>query len=126
MTKLGTYLILKRIWNPIDFQGHLVKYLGEGICHTLCCPCFYWIISDIGHGLSDNVYYFFIVLFQISDMVCQTMSTIFREDKSGEISLDVSYTQKNEFCSFSLNLKRIQQDVFAYLSEITVFGFFYV
>jgi hypothetical protein len=54
------------------------------------------------------------------------MSTIFREDKSGEISLDVSYTQKNKFCSFSLNLKRIQQDVFAYLSEITVFGFFYV
>jgi hypothetical protein len=24
------------------------------------------------------------------------MSTIFREDKSGEVSLDVSYTQKNK------------------------------
>jgi hypothetical protein len=22
LTKLGTYLVLKRIWNPIDFQGH--------------------------------------------------------------------------------------------------------
>ena len=21
LTKLGTYLVLKRIWNPIDFQG---------------------------------------------------------------------------------------------------------
>ena len=24
-TKLGTYLVLKRIWNPIDFQGHRLK-----------------------------------------------------------------------------------------------------
>jgi hypothetical protein len=22
LTNLGTYLVLKRIWNPIDFQGH--------------------------------------------------------------------------------------------------------
>jgi hypothetical protein len=22
LTKLGTYLVLKKIWNPIDFQGH--------------------------------------------------------------------------------------------------------
>ena len=34
LTKLGTYLVLKRIWNPIDFQGHRVKFLGEGIRHT--------------------------------------------------------------------------------------------
>jgi hypothetical protein len=29
LTKLGTYLVLKRIWNPIDFQGqgHRVKFL---------------------------------------------------------------------------------------------------
>ena len=28
-TKLGTYLVLRRIWNPIDFQGqcHWVKFL---------------------------------------------------------------------------------------------------
>ena len=25
LTKLGTYLVLKRIWNPIDFQGHRSK-----------------------------------------------------------------------------------------------------
>ena len=41
LTKLGTYLVLKRIWNPIDFQVHRVKYLGEGICHALHCPCFF-------------------------------------------------------------------------------------
>jgi hypothetical protein len=37
LTKLGTYLVLKRIWNPIDFQGHRVKLLGEGIRHALRC-----------------------------------------------------------------------------------------
>jgi hypothetical protein len=25
LTKLGTYLVLKRIWNLIDFQGHRSK-----------------------------------------------------------------------------------------------------
>jgi hypothetical protein len=25
LIKLGTYLVLKRIWNPIDFQGHRSK-----------------------------------------------------------------------------------------------------
>ena len=29
LTKLGTYLVLKRIWNPIDFQGQ-VKGQGHG------------------------------------------------------------------------------------------------
>jgi hypothetical protein len=33
-------IILKRIWNPIDCQGHRVKFLGEGIRHALRCPCF--------------------------------------------------------------------------------------
>ena len=41
LTKLGTYLVLKRIWNSIDFQGqgHRVNFLGEGIRHALRCPC---------------------------------------------------------------------------------------
>jgi hypothetical protein len=41
LTKLGTYLVLTRIWNPIDFQGqgHRVKFLGEGLRHSLRCPC---------------------------------------------------------------------------------------
>jgi hypothetical protein len=25
LTKLGTYLVLRRIWNPIDFPGHRSK-----------------------------------------------------------------------------------------------------
>ena len=29
LTKLGTYLVLKRIWNPIDFQGHRSKSPGQ-------------------------------------------------------------------------------------------------
>ena len=35
LTKLGTCLVLKRIWNPIDFQGHCVKFFGRGYA-TLC------------------------------------------------------------------------------------------
>jgi hypothetical protein len=33
LTKLGTYLVLKRIWNPIDFQGYRskVKVTGSNI-----------------------------------------------------------------------------------------------
>jgi hypothetical protein len=31
LTKLGTYLVLKKIWNPIDFQGHRVKFLPHNI-----------------------------------------------------------------------------------------------
>ena len=31
LTKLGTYLVLKRIWIPIDFQGHRVKVLPHTI-----------------------------------------------------------------------------------------------
>jgi hypothetical protein len=33
LIKLGTYLVLKRIWNPIDFQGqrHRVKFLPHNI-----------------------------------------------------------------------------------------------
>ena len=30
LTKLGTYLVLKRIWNPIDFQGHMSKIKVTG------------------------------------------------------------------------------------------------
>ena len=30
LTKLGTYLVLKRIWNPVDFQGHRSKVKVTG------------------------------------------------------------------------------------------------
>jgi hypothetical protein len=29
LTKLGTYLVVKRIWNPIDFQGHRSRLPGQ-------------------------------------------------------------------------------------------------
>ena len=29
LTNLGTYLVLKRIWNPIDFQGQRSRSLGK-------------------------------------------------------------------------------------------------
>jgi hypothetical protein len=29
LTKLGTYLVLKRIWNPIDFQGQRSRSSGQ-------------------------------------------------------------------------------------------------
>jgi hypothetical protein len=35
LTKLGTYLVLKRIWNPIYFQGHMskIKVTGSNFYH---------------------------------------------------------------------------------------------
>ena len=30
LTKLGTYLVLERIWNPTDFQGHMSKVKVTG------------------------------------------------------------------------------------------------
>ena len=29
LTKLGTYLVLKRIWNPLDFHGQRSRSLGQ-------------------------------------------------------------------------------------------------
>jgi hypothetical protein len=36
LTKLGTYLVPKRIWNPIDFQDHMskIKVTGSNIYRT--------------------------------------------------------------------------------------------
>jgi hypothetical protein len=30
LTKFGIYLVLRRIWNPIDFQGHRSKVKVTG------------------------------------------------------------------------------------------------
>ena len=38
LTKFGTYLVLKRIWNSIDFQGHMSKVRSLG-------PIFYRVTS---------------------------------------------------------------------------------
>jgi hypothetical protein len=29
LTKLGTYLVLRRVWNPIDFQGQRSRSSGQ-------------------------------------------------------------------------------------------------
>jgi hypothetical protein len=34
LTKLGTYLVLKRIWNPIDFQGQRSRSRSNFYCIT--------------------------------------------------------------------------------------------
>ena len=65
LTTLGTYLDLKRIWNPINLQGqgHRVKFLGEGIRHALRCPCsslfydvFYEFLRKIPFRKRDSHY----------------------------------------------------------------------
>jgi hypothetical protein len=47
LTKLGTYNVLKSLRESgtllifkVKGQGHWVKFLGKGIRHALCCPCF--------------------------------------------------------------------------------------
>ena len=47
LTKLGAYLVLKRIWNPIDFQGQRSRSLGQvfrrGDTPRFALPLFiYW------------------------------------------------------------------------------------
>ena len=48
MTKLGTYLALKRIWNPIDFQGQRSRSPGQifrwGDTPHFALPLFYFLI----------------------------------------------------------------------------------
>jgi hypothetical protein len=52
-TKLGTYLVLKRIWNPIDFQGQRSRSPGQ--IFTAWYPCEHsrinilqWILTKLG------------------------------------------------------------------------------
>jgi hypothetical protein len=46
-TKLGTYLVLKRIWNPIDFQGHRSKITVIG-SNFLPRNILEWILTKLG------------------------------------------------------------------------------
>ena len=53
LIKLGTYLVLKRIWNPIDFQRQRSRSQGQ-IC-TVQHPCEHsrintlqWILTKLG------------------------------------------------------------------------------
>ena len=47
LTKLGTYLVLKSIWNPIDFQGQRSRSPGQifrrGDMPRFALPLFYSI-----------------------------------------------------------------------------------
>jgi hypothetical protein len=45
LTKLGTYLVLKRIWNPIDFQGHrsMVKVTGSNFLSNWLIFFLFWL-----------------------------------------------------------------------------------
>jgi hypothetical protein len=47
LTKLGTYLVLTRIWNPIDFQGHWVKFLSCNILLNTRIDILPWILKDV-------------------------------------------------------------------------------
>jgi hypothetical protein len=45
LTKLGTYLVLKRIWNPVDFQGQRSpgQILRRGDKQRFALPLFVFI-----------------------------------------------------------------------------------
>jgi hypothetical protein len=42
------YLVLKRIWNPIDFQGHRVKCLPHNILVNIRINILQWILTKLG------------------------------------------------------------------------------
>ena len=47
LTKLGTYLVLKRIWNPIDFQGQMSRgQIFETMQYALCHRKFSYMINQ--------------------------------------------------------------------------------
>ena len=53
LTKLGTYIVLRRVWNPIDFQGQRSMSPGQ-IC-SVQHPCEHsrinilqWILTKLG------------------------------------------------------------------------------
>jgi hypothetical protein len=53
LTKLGTYLVRKRIWNPIDFQGQRSRSLGQILRRvgytTLCVALVIFLMIYIFH-----------------------------------------------------------------------------
>jgi hypothetical protein len=57
LTKLGTYLVLKGIWNPIDYQGQGVKCLDEGIRHALRCPGYTTVVMLYLSSCLRHFYY---------------------------------------------------------------------
>jgi hypothetical protein len=66
LTKLGTYLVLKRIWNPIDFLGQRSRSPGQIIRHgdmpRFALPLFkfglYMILVYTGFGLDMFIHDF--------------------------------------------------------------------
>jgi hypothetical protein len=57
LTKLGTYLVLKRIWNHIDFQGHRSKSPGQifrrGDTPRFALPLFKLFLNDLPEILKN-------------------------------------------------------------------------
>ena len=48
LTKLGTYLVFRRVWNPIDFQGQGVKFLPHNILVNTRINILQWILTKLG------------------------------------------------------------------------------
>jgi hypothetical protein len=53
LTKLGTYLVLRRIWNPIDFQGQRSRSQGQ-IFRRVDTPRFALPLFDLTIHYKDN------------------------------------------------------------------------
>ena len=56
MTKLGTYLVLRRIWNPIDFQGQRSRSPGQivrlGDMPRFALPLFPFVLFDFTNKMN--------------------------------------------------------------------------
>ena len=48
LTKLGTYLVIRRVWNPINFQGHRVKFWLRNIPVNTRINILQWILTKLG------------------------------------------------------------------------------
>jgi hypothetical protein len=58
LTKLGTYLVPKRIWNPIDFQGQMSRSPGQicrrGDAPRFALPLLQSVHKDVTEGRTDG------------------------------------------------------------------------
>jgi hypothetical protein len=51
VTKRGTYLVLRRVWNPIDFQGQRSKgqiFTAQHPCEHSRINILQWILTKLG------------------------------------------------------------------------------
>jgi hypothetical protein len=57
LTKLDTYIVLRRVWNPIDFQGQRSRgqiFTAQHPCEQSRINILQWILTKLGTYLGES------------------------------------------------------------------------